>query len=189
VASFVARVESLTSGEVVPLGHSFGGVAMLSTVLAGQLKNARRFIVSSPALKLKATVPQWKVILGKVTSRLAPRLALANEVDAGSVSRIPQVVEAYRTDPLVHNKISSRMYTEWHGAAEDALAHADRITIPFLILAGDADPLIDPAGSEQLHAKAPRQSTLHMLPGRYHEPFNDIGSEEVFDIIARWISD
>jgi alpha-beta hydrolase superfamily lysophospholipase len=27
-----------------------------------------------------------------------------------------------------------------------------------------------------------------MLPGRYHEPFNDLGSEEVFDIIASWIS-
>src|SRR5437867_2588853 len=49
VASFVARVESLTAGEVIPLGHSFGGVAMLSTVLAGKLKRARRFIVSWPA--------------------------------------------------------------------------------------------------------------------------------------------
>jgi alpha-beta hydrolase superfamily lysophospholipase len=188
VASFVARVESLTSGEVIPVGHSFGGVAMLSTVLADQLKNARRFIVSSPALKLKVTVPQWKVSLSKVTSRLTPRLALANEVDAGTVSRIPEVVEAYRTDPLVHAKISSRLYTEWHSAADDVLAHADRIAIPFLILAGDADQLVDPAGSEQLHAKASRQSTLRMLPGRYHEPFNDLGSEEVFDIIASWIS-
>jgi alpha-beta hydrolase superfamily lysophospholipase len=133
-------------------------------------------------------VPQWKVSLSKVTSRLTPRLALANEVDAGTISRIPEVVEAYRTDPLVHAKISSRLYTEWHSAAEDVLAHADRIAIPFLILAGDADPLVDSAGSEQLHAKAPRQSTLHMLPGRYHEPFNDLGSEEVFDIIASWIS-
>ncbi len=188
VASFVARVESLTAGEVIPLGHSFGGVAMLSTVLAGKLKRARRFIVSSPALKLNVTVPQWKVSLGNVTSRLTPRLALANNVDAGTISRIPEVVEAYRSDPLVHARISSRMYTEWHRAAEDVLARADRITIPFLILAGAADRLIDPAGSEQLHAKAPQQSTLHMLPGRYHEPFNDLGSEEVFDIIARWIN-
>jgi alpha-beta hydrolase superfamily lysophospholipase len=188
VASFLEQVESLNSGDVIPLGHSFGGVAMLSTVLAGKLKRSRRFIVSSPALKLKVAVPQWKLTLGAVTSRLTPRLALDNDVDAGTVSRIPEVVEAYRTDPLVHARISSRMYTEWHGACEDVLAHADRITIPFLILAGDADRLIDPTGSEQLHAVAPTQSTLHMLPGRYHEPFNDVGSEEVFDIIARWIS-
>ena len=187
VASFVARVESLTSGEVIPVGHSFGGVAMLSTVLAGELKNARRFIVSSPALRLKLAVPQWKESLGKVSSRLTPRLALANEVDAGTISRIPEVVEAYRTDPLVHARISSRMYSEWRTATADVLAHADRITIPFLILAGDADPLIDPAGSEQLHAKAPQRSTLRMLPGRYHEPFNDLGSDEVFEIILGWV--
>jgi len=188
VASFVARVEGLSSGEVIPLGHSFGGVAMLSAVLEGKLKSARRFIVSSPALKLKAAVPQWKVKLGNVTSRLTPRLALANEVDPGSVSRIPEVVEAYRTDPLVHARISSRMYTEWQRAADDVLARANRIPIPFLILAGDADRLIDTAGSVQLHAKAPQQSTLHMLPGRYHEPFNDLGSEEAFDLVAGWIS-
>jgi alpha-beta hydrolase superfamily lysophospholipase len=187
IAAFVGRVESQTSGEVIPLGHSFGGAAMLSTVLAGKLKSSRRFIVSSPALKIKVAVPQWKVSLGAVTSRLAPRLAMNNEVDPGTVSRIPEVVQAYRTDPLVHAKISSRMYTEWAGAARDVLARADQIQIPFLILAGDADRLIDPAGSEELHAKAPRLSTLEILPGRYHEPFNDLGSDEVFDIIARWV--
>jgi alpha-beta hydrolase superfamily lysophospholipase len=187
IAAFVGRVESQTSGEVIPLGHSFGGAAMLSTVLAGKLKSSRRFIVSSPALKLKAAVPQWKASLGAVTSRLVPRLAMNNEVHPGTVSRIPEVVEAYRADPLVHAKISSRMYTEWTGAARDVLAHADQIQIPFLILAGDDDRLIDPSGSEQLHAKTPRLSTLEILPGRYHEPFNDLGSDEVFDIIARWV--
>ena len=36
-------------------------------------------------------------------------------------------------------------------------------------------------------ALAPAMSTLRMLPGRYHEPFNDLDSEEVFDIIAAWV--
>ena len=31
-------------------------------------------------------------------------------------------------------------------------------------------------------------SELHMLEGRYHEPFNDLGSEEVFQLIAAWLS-
>lgn len=187
VASFVASVESQSPGEVVPVGHSFGGVAMLSTVLAGKLKSSRRFIVSSPGLKVKIKVPQWKVVLGSVTARVAPRLSLDNEVDPGTISRIPEVVEAYRTDPLVHSKISSRLYAEWHQATLEILQHADGISIPFLILAGTADPLIDPTGSEELHAKAAAKSTLRMLPGRYHEPFNDLDSEEVFDIIAAWV--
>ena len=186
IAAFVSRVESQAPGEVIPVGHSFGGAAMLSTVLAGKLKSSRRFIVSSPALKLKASVPGWKVSLGDFASRVVPRIAMSNEVDPGTISRIPEVVEAYRNDPLVHNMISARMYTEWQRATQDILAQAGRITIPFLILAGDADRLIDPAASQELHAKAAAISTLHILPGRYHEPFNDLDSEEVFDIIAAW---
>jgi alpha-beta hydrolase superfamily lysophospholipase len=30
-------------------------------------------------------------------------------------------------------------------------------------------------------------SELRMLDGRYHEPFNDLGSEEVFALMAEWL--
>jgi alpha-beta hydrolase superfamily lysophospholipase len=188
VAAFVKHVEAQTPGEVVPVGHSFGGAATLSTVLAGKLPSTRRFVVSSPALKVKVAVPAWKVSLGKATSKIVPRLALDNEVSPQTLSRIPEVVEAYRTDPLVHSKISSRLYTEWQAATRYILDHADEIKIPFLILAGTDDKLIDPQGSVALHAKAPITSKLHLLEGRYHEPFNDRDNEEVFDMIAAWLT-
>jgi alpha-beta hydrolase superfamily lysophospholipase len=187
IAAFVRQVETIVDGEVVPLGHSFGGAALLSTVLEGKLGRTKRFIVSSPALKVKVAVPQWKVSFGRVASRVVPRLALSNEVDAGTLSRIPEVVTAYTTDPLVHSKISSRLYTEWIKAQRDILDRAGQIKYPFLILAGADDRLIDPAGSEELHSRNEQMSELHLLEGRYHEPFNDTGSEEVFDIIDRWL--
>jgi len=187
ISAFVTEVERQVDGEVVPLGHSFGGAAMLSTVIAGKLPHSKRFIVSSPALKAKVVVPQWKMNLGEMASRVMPRLAMSNEVDAGTLSRIPQVVDAYRSDPLVHSKISSRLFTEWQRATQEVLAHAGEIKLPFLILAGTEDKLIDPAGSEELHKQAPTASELQLLPDRYHEPFNDVGSDEVFDIIDRWL--
>jgi acylglycerol lipase len=172
----------------VPLGHSFGGAVLLTTVRAGKLPRAvRRFILSSPALKLKARVPAWKVFLAGAASQFAPRLTLDNEVDPATVSRIPEVVEAYRSDPLVHSKISSRTYAEWMKAASGNLEFAADIQLPFLILAGTADRLIDPAGSEELHRRAPNHSELRLLDGRYHEPFNDLGSDEVEDLIAAWL--
>jgi alpha-beta hydrolase superfamily lysophospholipase len=116
-----------------------------------------------------------------------PRLALANEVDAKTVSRIPEVVDAYRNDPLVHNKISTRLGAEWQNATSDIITRAGQIKIPFLILAGTADALIDPAGSEQLHDQTKSTSELRMLEGRFHEPFNDLGSDEVFQLIADWL--
>lgn len=186
-ASFVSHVEKEAGGEVVPLGHSFGGCVMLSTVRARKVPKARRFVLSSPALKVKAPVPAWKMTLGRVAARVAPTLTLDNEVDPAAVSRIPEVVEAYRTDPLVHPKISARTYDEWTRAARENIEHAAEIAIPFLVLAGTADPLIDPAGSEQLHRRSAGQSELHLLEGRYHEPFNDMDADEVFDLIAAWL--
>jgi alpha-beta hydrolase superfamily lysophospholipase len=186
-AAFVRHVGEIATGEVVPLGHSFGGAALLSTVLADKLPNSKRFVVSSPALRLKVAVPGLQVNAVRLASRFAPTLTLDNKVNPGMISRIPEVVEAYRTDPLVHSKISTRMFTEWRRAAADILARAGEIRVPFLILAGSDDRLIDPRGSEELHQQSPL-SELHMLKGRYHEPFNDLGSDEVFDLIARWLA-
>jgi acylglycerol lipase len=187
-SAFVRHVEDVAGGEVVPVGHSFGGVTVLSTVLAGKLPRSKRFILSSPALKMKVAVPGWKIRLGNATSKMVPRVALNNEVDPKLVSRIPEVVEAYRNDPLVHTMISSRLYVEWRAAATHDLEHAGEITIPFLILAGTDDGLIDPQGSEELHRRSSSVSELRLLKGRYHEPFNDQDSEEVFAAIADWLA-
>jgi alpha-beta hydrolase superfamily lysophospholipase len=187
-SAFVRRVEEVAGGEVVPVGHSFGGATMLSTVIAGKLPRSKRFILSSPALKVKVAVPGWKITLGSASSKLVPRLALDNEVDPKLVSRIPEVVEAYRNDPLVHTKISSRLYVEWRAAAKYDLEHAGEIKIPFLILAGTDDGLIDPQGSEELHRRSASMSELKLLEGRYHEPFNDRDNEEVFALIADWLA-
>ena len=188
VAAFVAHVEGIAGGEVVPLGHSFGGAALLSTVLANKLPNARRFVVSSPALRVKVPVPGWKIGLAKATSKIVPKLTLDNEVDPKLLSRVPEVVEAYRTDPLVHNKISSRLYSEWVAACKRIVEHAGEIKIPFLILAGTDDGLIDPEGSKELQRLTTSVSELRLLEGRYHEPFNDLDNEEVFAVIADWLA-
>jgi alpha-beta hydrolase superfamily lysophospholipase len=188
VAAFVAHVESTVGGEVVPLGHSFGGVALLSTVLAAKLPHTKRFIVSSPALRLKMPVPGWKITFGKAASLVLPKLTLDNGVDAKSLSRIPEVVDAYRTDPLVHARISTRLGSEWLSANKLVLERAGEIKLPFLILAGTDDRLIDPDGSKELHQLTPSVSELRLLEGRYHEPFNDLDNEEVFSVIAHWLA-
>jgi alpha-beta hydrolase superfamily lysophospholipase len=185
--AFVSLVESQTKGEVIPVGHSFGGVVMLSAVRSGKLTGARRFVLSSPALRLTSEVPGWQTKAVRLMSAVQPKLSLSNNVDPRTISRIPEEVEAYRTDPLVHNKITTRLYSEWRRASRENLERAGDIKIPFLILAGTADRLIDPAGSKALHERAPQTSDLRMLEGRYHEPFNDLASEEVFEMIAAWV--
>jgi acylglycerol lipase len=188
-AGFIRVVESQVAGEVIPLGHSFGGVVMLSAAIAGRLSNAKRFVLSSPALRLATKVPAWQSRAATALSKVAPRIALNNQVDAGTVSRIPEIVVAYRTDPLVHSKITARLFHEWEKAAKDDLARAHEIQTRFLILAGTADRLVDSSASRELHERTAGVSDLRMLEGRYHEPFNDLGSDEVFSILAEWVNE
>jgi alpha-beta hydrolase superfamily lysophospholipase len=187
LVALVEWVSSQTSAEVVPFGHSFGGAILLSAVIRRALV-PRRFVVSSPALRAKVTVPAWMVGLAGVSSRLLPRLALSNQVDPALLSHDPAVVEAYRGDPLVHDRISTRTYTEWQAAIEEIMAGAGSISAPFLASHGIDDRVIDPAGTEHFFAltTTPGRELL-LYPGLYHEPYNDTGRLQVIEDLVAWL--
>lgn len=176
-----------SAGEVIPLGHSMGGVVLLSAVLRESIL-ARRFVLSSPALQARVKVPGWKLALGRVTTNLMPRLTMSNEVDPATVSRDPAVVRAYRTDRLVHDRISSRLFTEWTSACEELYRRAGEIRTPFLLILGEADRLTDPGGGRRLAELAGSAAavTVKEYTGRYHETFNDLDADQVFDDLAEW---
>lgn len=179
----VARAGGL---EVVPLGHSFGGVLVATAVLGGAVR-PRRFVLSNPAFRPAVRVPGWKLLLGRASSTLVPTLTLGNEVDPSQVSRDPAVVAAYRNDPLVHDRISSRLFTEWVAASGDALAGAGRLEAPLLLILSEDDRIIDREGGLEFATRAGAGAKILSYPGRYHEPFNDLGSEEVFADLAAWL--
>ena len=187
-ADFHALVSAESGVEAVPLGHSVGGSIVLSGIVRGRL-TPRRFVVSSPALRVRAAVPGWKLTLGKVASSLIPTLALATELDPKHISRDPLVVADYISDPLVHSKMSARFYTEWQAANKEILDRAAEIKVPFLATHGRGDQIIDPTATEELDRRATVPGhKLIIYPGFYHEPYNDIGKEQVFADLAAWLA-
>jgi len=188
LVSFYEKVEVEARTEVVPLGHSVGGSILLSSIIRERLR-PQRFVVSSPALRVKARVPGWKVTLGKVASKLMPALALDTELDVNHISRDPGVVAAYAADPQVHSKMSARFYTEWQAANVEILARASEITIPFLATHGSGDEIIDHTATEELDRRANVAGhRLIIYSGSYHEPYNDTGRERVFADLAAWLT-
>lgn len=186
--AFVEHVGGKAPGsEVIPLGHSVGGAILASAVVRGALRPAR-FVLSSPALRIKARVPAWKVKVGKFASKAMPALALDNELDLDGLSRDPAVAPAYRNDPLTHSKISARLYTEWLAANAESLERAHEVKTPFLASHGGSDPVIDPEATKEFfnRASAPGK-VLRIYEGYLHEPYNDTGKEQVFADLAGWV--
>lgn len=172
--------------EVVPLGHSFGGVVVASAVLQGALKPCR-FVLSNPAFGVRMPIAPWKLALGRIASRTMPTLTMSNGVDASSISRDAAVVDAYRQDPLVHDRISARLHAEWQQAGATAMSAAPHCTVPMLLLLSDDDRVIDAETGERFGLTCGGRVTIKRYPDRYHEPFNDLGSETVFEDLRRWL--
>ena len=101
------------------LGHSMGGLIALHYAIRRQ-ETIDGLIISSPSLGVAVKVPAIKAVLGKAMSSLWPGLSLNNELDASKISHDEKVVTAYRNDPLVHDRVTVRWFTEFLSAMEKA---------------------------------------------------------------------
>jgi len=169
------------------LGHSLGGLIVLGYALHHP-EGLKGVISSGAALRLTMTVPGWKLTLGRLASRLLPTLAQPNGLDPGLLSHDSSVVEAYQTDPLVHDRVTARWSTEFFAAQTVILENAPKLSLPCLILHGGDDQICAPHGSRLFFERAGVADKHHIeYPGLYHEIFNELEKERVFADIEAWI--
>jgi alpha-beta hydrolase superfamily lysophospholipase len=171
------------------LGHSMGGLIAINYAI-GRQDGIDGLIVSSPSLGVAVKVPAVKAVLGKVMSSLWPGLSLNNELDASKISHDEKVVAAYKNDPLVHDRVTARWFTEFLSAMENANNRVSEIKVPILMqIAGD-DHLVNASASKDFFGKlSSKDKTLHLYEGYYHEIFNE--KEEMrnvsIDDLEKWI--
>jgi alpha-beta hydrolase superfamily lysophospholipase len=187
LAVFHNEVERRFPGvPIFLLGHSLGGLIACNYLLQQQ----DRFVgcILSGALIKSDLQPGW-VQMGviRLLALLAPRLGVM-QLDASGVSRDAEEVKKYVEDPLVlHGKASARMVRELFAGMGALQAGAAGITLPMLMLHGDADVLTSPDGSRYLHQHiSSTDKTLTIYPGLYHEILNEPERQDVLDQILSW---
>ena len=174
---------------VVLLGHSFGGL-ISARFVEERSAGFSALVLSAPFLALATPVPPAKVLGARVLSVLWPGKDVGNTVQAADLSHEPVVAERYVTDPLVHHVAPARWVAETLAAQDAAMQHAPRVTLPLLVLYGDADRIADPEFAEAFDAAAgSKDKTLIGYEGYYHELFNETGRARVFDDVATWLGE
>ena len=185
---FVEHVRRREKGKKIFLvGHSFGGQLALNFGVHFP-EDVDGIIVSSPNVQLRVKLPLIKRLAAPILSRLLPRIALGNELDPSMVSRDPAVVEAYRSDPKIQRKITTRLadiVLENHLRILDL---ARKFRVPCLLMHAGDDVICHPQGTEEFFKRIPiRDKTFKLYEGFYHELFNEIGREQVFRDMEEWI--
>jgi alpha-beta hydrolase superfamily lysophospholipase len=174
----------------VPLfvyGHSMGGLIALTYLTGVPHPGIRGAVISAPALDTSAAAGlQGKVL--PLVSRVLPDLGVL-ALDADTVSRDPEVVRAYRADPLNHmGKVRARTGAEMTAAAAALPERLRSLRLPLLVLHGGADRLVPTAASEVVPARAGSADvTRKVYDGLYHEPHNEPEQEQVLDDVVAWL--
>ncbi len=169
------------------LGHSMGGL-IAAAMLPDDQAEFQAAVLSGPAFRSDAEPPAIVMALNRLLSALVPTAPVI-ALDPNGVSRDPEVVRAYVSDPLVHHgKLAARLIAEMKKAMIRTMARAGEVTLPLLVLHGEDDVLTSPAGSaEYVDAAGSADKTLKRYPKLYHEVFNEPEKEAVLNDMTTWL--
>ncbi|MBN1946409.1 MAG: lysophospholipase [Bradymonadales bacterium] len=171
------------------MGHSLGGL-ICELYLAERQPKVAGAVVSSPLMGFAIQIPGWKNTLGKLMSRIFPGFLLPNGVDATDLSHQKEVVERYRTDPLIHHVASARWYTETKRAQVRGLELAPQIGCPIRVLQAEEDRLVSKESTQQMVDRlGSEDKQITLYPGLFHEIYNESQGPEIIAEVIQWIGD
>jgi len=169
------------------VGHSLGGLVALhhAATCHGEVDGV---VVSAPAIKPNIDISGWKKRLLRVISILFPKSTIDAGIDPKFLSRDDRVVRVYENDPLVVRRFTLRAGKAMLDAGVRIAEHAGAVQCPVLMVHSKGDRICLVEGTENFYTALNGNSNkLILYEGDYHEPFNDIDKDKVFDDIYLWL--
>ena len=192
------------------LGHSMGSYILQSylsrynptisgTILSGSNYVAKPLLILGRLVAKIETLHQGRMGYSPVIHQLTfagyNNNFKPNTTEFDWLSRNPESVKRYVTDPLCGFRCSNQLWYDLFGGLQEICSEhrLKKISgqLPVLILGGDQDPVSAPNGLERLHKAFIRSghsnTTLLLYPDARHELFHETNSPEVIDQLCTWL--
>ena len=186
--AFLKLIQEQEPGKSIFLyGHSMGATIALDYILhyPKVLKGA---ILSGTPFESAGAVKPALVTLANMLSKILPRFSMNLGLDITALSREPEVVRAYASDPLVSRLVTARWGTEMLKTNEWVKEHLAEIVTSTFFIHGEADRIsLARAVAEKVREIHLAEKTLIIYPGGYHEPHNDYGHARVLGNVTEWL--
>jgi alpha-beta hydrolase superfamily lysophospholipase len=187
ITDFIADAQKRYPGVPVFLyGHSMGGNQVINYVLRVPHK-LKGVIATGPWLRLAFEPPAMQITLGKMMNNIYPAFSQSSGLAQEALSRDAGVVRAYAADPLVHDKITARLFMSIYSSGLWALEQTAGLKIPMLLMHGGGDKITSAKASQEFAQKAGNLVTLRIWDGFYHEIHNEPEKAEVLKVMTDWL--
>ena len=167
-------------------GHSLGGLLVLSYLVQRRPALAGA-IAASPGLRSPLLEQRVKIGLSRLLGSVVPTLTLPTGLDADGICRDPDVVVAYRADPLVHDRASMALARDGVVAAHRTSESGALVGVPLLLLHGTADRLTYAEGTKDFSEQVTGDCSLVLYEGVVHELHNEPERAGVLADIVAWL--
>jgi alpha-beta hydrolase superfamily lysophospholipase len=166
-----------------------GGLIALAA-LRDQARVFPEGVVSGPALNVTRGINPALIGLSRALGWVHPGMTLSNGLNPDDLCTDPTVVKAYREDPLVHDRISARLFNSMvdEGRRLRGEPEAFSAQTRLLLMHGRGDPICSAEDTERFfEGLVLAKKTLKVWPGMKHEILNEPAQAEVLDEIDRFL--
>ncbi|KAI9315138.1 Alpha/Beta hydrolase protein [Dichotomocladium elegans] len=179
---------------LILMGHSMGGGLILNLLARREkyegVKSVRAAIASAPLVTLSMPVSPFRYYPLMIASKIIPSFVIQIGLNPAGISTDPAEVEIYKADPLIHDYSTLASVNGFLDAGKDLLDLAPKITTPVLYSHGDADPINDCKGTQQVFKLSNNpKSEMKVWPGLFHELHQEkpAAREQVTQCYIEWI--
>jgi acylglycerol lipase len=186
------RNELCLTIPLVIYAHGTGCVSCLAHVLRRQVQrlDCQAMILSTPSVCLKKRPTAMMFCVSRAFANLSPHFRLpVNGNYSNEYTNDEEIVKAYRSDPLVHDRWPARtisLYLEMAYILGTTVLH---FQVPLLIQHGIADTVTPIEGIRKWATErvVASDKTFKEWPDHMHELHNDKGKENVLKNALDWI--
>jgi alpha-beta hydrolase superfamily lysophospholipase len=169
------------------LGQSMGAFVALDWALLHP-RDLRALVLCGAPFEVVLRPSMLKVKMAQLAAKIWPKFSQGNTILPSMLSRDQEIVRAHSIDPLVHYRISARLFFEFQKMRMELMRRASELPVDTLVIHGGADPIASVVGAQRWAARTPDgRVTCRFYPGLLHEVLNELERKDVLHDVVGWL--
>jgi alpha-beta hydrolase superfamily lysophospholipase len=168
------------------LGHSLGGLIVGRYVQEFGFPSLSGAVLVAPFVDLAMRPPAWKLRLAALADRWVPALTMDNGIRSDLLFRTAEERAARDEDPLVHRRVSARLWGDMRREATILVRRAGQSRAPVLIQLPGDDRVVSTSASRDLAMRFGGDTEVIEYEDAYHDLYRDPAAEAAATDLVRW---